>query len=151
MWLTESKDYAAAEPLLREALELRKASLGEQHPDVAASMTALADLLIETRRFEQARELAAQARAIATATLSQTHWRTANAASAEGAALAGLHQYEAAERLLLESYGVLTNDSRALPVFIAGTRRRLASLYNDWGKLDRAAIYLASSGESERR
>jgi hypothetical protein len=37
-------EFAKAEPLLRQALELRKAVLGEKHPDYAASLNNLAAL-----------------------------------------------------------------------------------------------------------
>ena len=37
-------NYAAAEPLLRQALEIRRTALGEDHPDYAASLNNLAVL-----------------------------------------------------------------------------------------------------------
>ncbi len=37
-------DYAAAEPLYRQALEIRRMALGEDHPDYAASLNNLAGL-----------------------------------------------------------------------------------------------------------
>ena len=37
-------DYARAEPLYRQALEIRKKALGENHPDYAASLNNLATL-----------------------------------------------------------------------------------------------------------
>jgi len=143
MWLTESGQYDAAEPMLRTALELRTELLGPNHPDVAGSMTLLADLLIETGRFVEARELAAAAHAICTVALSENHWRTASAASAEGAALAGLRQYASAETLLLQSFAVFRNDAGTLPIVVAKNTRRLADLYRRWGKPDAAARYAA--------
>ena len=80
---------------------------------------------------------------------SPDHWRTANAASAEGAALAGLGQYAAAETLLLDSYAKLGEDSGALPIVVADTTRRLADLYSAWGKSDEAARYQAMLDESD--
>jgi tetratricopeptide (TPR) repeat protein len=143
MWLTESGQYDAAEPMLRTALELRTGLLGPDHPDVAGSMTLLADLLIETGRFVEARELAATAHAICAAALTENHWRTASAASAEGAALTGLRQFAAAESLLLQSFAVFRDDAGALPVIVANNTRRLADLYKRWGKPDAAARYTA--------
>ena len=37
-------DYAKAEPLFRQALEIRKRALGENHPDYASSLNNLAVL-----------------------------------------------------------------------------------------------------------
>jgi thioredoxin-like negative regulator of GroEL len=143
VWLTESGDYATAEPMLRESLALRREVLGPDHVGVASSMTKLADLLIATGRFEEARELAAAAKAICSKTLSDAHWRTADAASAEGAALAGLQQFESAEALLLKSHATLAGDSGALPIVVTNTTRRLAELYSAWGKSAEAARYRA--------
>ncbi len=42
-WLyREIGDYAAAEPLFRQAMEIRRAALGEGHPDYADSLNNLA-------------------------------------------------------------------------------------------------------------
>ena len=64
------------------------------------------------------------------------------AASAEGAALAGQRKYAQAEPLLVKSYNVLSSDAGAMPMFVTETTRRLASLYEDWGKPEQAAEYL---------
>jgi hypothetical protein len=37
--------YAEAKPLFERSLEIRKKALGEDHPDVAASLNNLAELL----------------------------------------------------------------------------------------------------------
>ena len=46
MLLYAKEDLAAAEPLLREALEGRRATLGSGHPDTLASMNYLGLLLM---------------------------------------------------------------------------------------------------------
>ncbi|MDH3747975.1 MAG: tetratricopeptide repeat protein [Gammaproteobacteria bacterium] len=143
MWLLEGGDTESAEPLLRDALELRKKLLGPEHTEVAGSMTLLADLLIESERYQEARQLAADAKVILVQALAEDHWRTAGAMSAEGGALTGLEQFAEAEQLLLKSYEVLKNDSGALPVVVSNTARRLATLYQAWGKADEAAKYRA--------
>ena len=75
--------------------------LGDEHADVARSLTSLAVLLIETTEFDEARMTAAEARSIWSSALDEDNWRSALAISAEGAALAGLGQADAAESLLL--------------------------------------------------
>lgn len=108
-------------------------------------MSLLANLLVATDRYEEALEYARKARAISTAALSDKHWRTAIAISAEGAALAGLEKYAEAETLLLQSYAVLSTDEGAIPVFVTETTQRLARLYEDWGRDEEAEKYLAIS------
>ncbi len=54
--------FADAEGLLERSLEIRRAELGEVHPDVAASLQALATVYGNQARFEEAGDL--QARAI---------------------------------------------------------------------------------------
>ena len=52
-----ANDFASAESLLRDALEVRSKRLGPEHADVAATMTLLAGVLIETKRYDEALQL----------------------------------------------------------------------------------------------
>ncbi len=148
LWLMEIGNYQSAEPLLRQSLALKQDLLGIEHPDYAGTMTLLANLLVATHRYEEARDLAAQARVICVEALSENHWRTMIAVSAEGAALSGLGQYREAEKLLLKSHAVLSTDEAALPVFATETTRQLARLYQSWGKSEEAAQYMALLGDA---
>ena len=47
-------NYAKVESLHRQALEIRKCTLGESHPDYAASLNNLADLYRDTAEFAKA-------------------------------------------------------------------------------------------------
>uniref|UniRef100_UPI000A752B74 tetratricopeptide repeat protein n=1 Tax=Geitlerinema sp. PCC 9228 TaxID=111611 RepID=UPI000A752B74 len=53
--------YEEAEPLYRQALEMRKRLLGEQHPDVATSLNNLAELYRSQGRYDEAEPLYRQA------------------------------------------------------------------------------------------
>ena len=128
MWLVESEEYVEAEALFRDALAIRKRLLNEDHPDIAGSMTLLANLLIATRRYEEALELASNATNISADTFGDDHWRTAIAMSARGAALAGMERFDEAEPLLVRSYKILSEDSGALPMFVAQAAERLDRL-----------------------
>jgi len=106
-------------------------------------MSLLADLLVDTNRFDEARAMAAGAQAIYVQALGPDHWRTAAAASAEGAALAGLKQYDEARTLLAASFAKLKNDSGALPFYVRNATRWMADLYKGLGEPDEAAKYVA--------
>ena len=54
-------DYAKAEPLYRQALEIRKQVLGENHPDYAASLNNLAGLYQPMGDYAKAEPLCRQA------------------------------------------------------------------------------------------
>ena len=91
-------------------------------------MTLLAGVLIETGRYDEALALAADAKALYVKSLGPNHWRTASAANAEGAALAGLKQYEQAQPLLEESRITLQADSAAPRYYVKSSGRWLAKL-----------------------
>ena len=92
---------------MRGALEMRRKLLGPEHADVASSMTLLASLLVETGRYEEALKVARTQKPSAQG-VEPEHWRTASATATEGAALAGLRQFDEAEKLLLASYRCCT-------------------------------------------
>jgi hypothetical protein len=132
-----------AEALLREAVEINTEVHGDDHPDVADSLTLLASCLVAQERFDEAYEKAGAARRMYVAALPAGHWLTAVAASTEGAALTGMQRYAEAETLLVDGYTVLSNDANAIPAFVDEAGRRLVSLYEVWGKPDKAAKVLA--------
>jgi hypothetical protein len=129
MWQMEAGDHASAEPLLREALQMRRKLLGNEHAEVAGSLILLASLLVETGRFEEARGAAAEARAICLQALGAAHWRTAAAASVEGAALLGLGQVGQGAELLVNGLAALRADDGALTFYVDNAARWLAE-YN---------------------
>ena len=126
---------------MRGALEMRRKLLGANHADVAGSMTLLAGLLVETGRYEEALSLASGAKAIRLKALAPDHWRTASAAAAEGGALAGLKRFDEAEKLLLASYEVLHKDKAAVHIYVTGSSRWLAKLYQAKGEPAKADRY----------
>ncbi len=128
-FLVEVGRYAEAERYIRSSLDMRRRLLGNDHQDVASSLTSLAILQVETRKYTEALESARQAVRIYTAAYSATHWRTAIAASAEGAALAGLGRLAEAEKVLPESYRILSSDIGAPKNYAALARRYLDDLH----------------------
>ena len=107
----------------------------------------VANCLVASGEYEEALDLAVEARDIYTAAYSEDHWRTAVATGAEGAALASQRSYTQAEPLLLRSHSVLRQDPNAVPRYVNEATRRLASLYSEWGKPEQAAEFLALAEE----
>ena len=71
-------DDAKAEPLLREALKIRKEALGEKHPDYIATLDRLADVCGANGDFAEARKLDVELLAEMTRRLGKDHWQTVN-------------------------------------------------------------------------
>ena len=71
--LQHTNRFGEAEPLMRRALEIDVATLGEQHPTVAISLNNLAALLQATNRIEEAEPLMRRALEIDVATLGEQH------------------------------------------------------------------------------
>jgi len=153
-WLVESHEYVEAEKDLIEALAMRRRLFGEEHPDVASSLTHLAILQVETHKYSEALESAVAATEVSTKSFSATHWRTAVAQSAQGAARAGLGDYAEAERLLTSSYTTLSNDLGALPTYRNRARGYLEDLYRRWQRpmpAAQLALIAASTVQAEKR
>lgn len=142
-WLTMGGDHVAAEPMIRAGLDMRRRLYGDSHTDVAISEAALAHLYLETQRFEEAHKMADQARRTLSESLSPEHWRTAWATSIEGAALAGLSEYDDAEPMLLNGLKRLQSGpgSGSRHRYIQATEKYLSGLYRTWGKPQLAARY----------
>jgi tetratricopeptide (TPR) repeat protein len=127
-WLTMSGDYAEADQDIHEALAMRRRLLGDHHPSIASSQVVLATLQIAQHHYPEALETARSATDAYSAALSPTHWRTAAAMSAQGAALTGLGRYTEAEPMLTRSGAILSKDG-APPVFRTLNDRYLDALH----------------------
>jgi tetratricopeptide (TPR) repeat protein len=68
--------YGEAEPLYRQALEMRRQLLGTEHPDVASSLLNLGVLYQQQGKYPEAKALYCQALTIAHATLGANHPNT---------------------------------------------------------------------------
>ncbi|MEH1938463.1 MAG: tetratricopeptide repeat protein, partial [Nostoc sp.] len=69
--------YSEAEPLLTQALEMRKRQFAGDHPDVAGSLNNLAELYQSQGRYSEAEPLYIQALAICQRVLGVNHPTTA--------------------------------------------------------------------------
>jgi len=148
LWLALAGEYGEAERYLQDGLAMRRRLFGDTHPDVASSLENLAILQVATHRYADALISARSAAEIYTSALSATHWKTAIAESAEGAALTGLGNYPDAETLLVRSYAILSKDQ-----FVPASFRSLAQNYmktlHDRERLARRAGPRPPSGAAE--
>jgi tetratricopeptide (TPR) repeat protein len=128
-------DYAAAEPLYREALAMRRKLLGDEHPDVARSLDNLATLLREKGDYAAAEPLYREALEIRRAKLPVGHPDTIAAEAGLGRTLAKLGRYAEAEGFLQDAYGAISRAKNS-PLLPPHNRIRilqfLIELYEAW-------------------
>jgi serine/threonine protein kinase/tetratricopeptide (TPR) repeat protein len=141
--LHQEGDDAGAERLHREALAMRRRLLGDEHPDVAQSMTGLAETLLREGKPDEAEPLAREALAVSRKTLPGGHPLIAESESVLGECLTLLNRYEEAQPLLVGSYPVLKSQTGETSKETRGALQRIVSLYEAWGKPDKAARYRA--------
>ena len=102
-------DADAAEPLLRDALDVRRASLGENHPDFATNLSSLGGVLWARGELEAAEPLLRQAAEVRRSALGQGHPKTV-------VSLNSLDQLQRALRVSRESSLALIVDQPQLPM-----------------------------------
>jgi eukaryotic-like serine/threonine-protein kinase len=95
-------EFTAAEPLLREALEVRRELLGERHPDTAESLYLVGSWLMRTGDHATAETKLRQALAIQRASLDPDDLAIADTLSGLIGALRGQDRGAEAEPLILE-------------------------------------------------
>jgi serine/threonine protein kinase/Tfp pilus assembly protein PilF len=148
--LADRGQTAAAEEALEQSLAVRRAIFVKPHPDLAASLVALADFRLEQGDVAVAEELVREALQVQAATLPADHWRNAHARTVLGSCLAARGQFQEAEPLLLDGCDALQAARGAKDRNVQKTLRRLISLYEAWGRSDRAAEWSAVLVTSER-
>ena len=89
-----------AEPLMRRALEIDVAALGEQHPNVATCLSNLATLLQDTNRLGEAEPLMRRALEIDVAALGEQHPNVATRLNNLATLLQDTNRIEEAEPLM---------------------------------------------------
>ena len=134
-----------AEPYYLEVLEIRRRVLGDEHRSTLASINNMGSLLNAQRRYAQSEPILRESVETGMNVLGAEHWRVAEARSLLGESVAGQKRFDEAEPLLLEGYtgleSSLPGGRRAdkLPLAI----ERLITLYDAWGKPDKAGEWRA--------
>lgn len=144
-WFTATGDYVSADRYLEGALQMRRRLFPASHPDIASSLVNVGILQVATHKYEDALVSSRTAAGIYTAALSASNWKTALAESVNGAALAGIGEYQQAEQHLIPSYTTLINDSGALPMYRELARGYVEGLYQRWGRPREAGRYAVTA------
>ncbi|MCP4663356.1 MAG: serine/threonine protein kinase [bacterium] len=134
-----------ARELYEQALEVRRRLLGEEHVQVAVSRRLLAELLLDEGETAAAGSLLAAALDTLRRTAPDGDWRIAVAESVWGSYLVARERYPEAEAYLLASYHLLREVKGEQDLCTRDAARRVAALYEAWGREDEAAAYRAAA------
>ncbi len=138
-----------AERLLREALAIRRGLFGEQHADVAVSLSRLGTLFGLRGDLAGAEPFHREALAIRRTALGEEHPRVATTRGALGETLIGLGRYREAEEVLLAAHALLLAAVGEEHTETQQLVHSLVELYDAWDKPDQAAEYRALLHERE--
>jgi CHAT domain-containing protein/tetratricopeptide (TPR) repeat protein len=131
--------YHDAELYYRQALEVARGLVGEQHPDVAQQLNNLANLYDDTRQFALAESLYTESLRICEATLGPTHDKVATTKRNIARLYVREGRYAEAEPLAREAIEIGTTTLGAENAQLAEFRMTLGDVLLLEGRLDEAS------------
>jgi len=141
LYVNENR-YAQAEPLAREAMDIRRRVLGEQHSETLRSMTTTGQILLNEGHAADAESVLRTALATYESTKADG-WDRYNCQSLLGASLAAQKRYSDAETLVVSGYGALKAREPSIPrenrIAVERAGARVVQLYTEWGKTEQAS------------
>jgi tetratricopeptide (TPR) repeat protein/predicted Ser/Thr protein kinase len=141
-WLYLLKgDYVRAEDEERKALDLLRKYSGPEHPLTADTAVTLGLTLTRAGRAAEGESYLREALAIRKKVSPPDNFIIPYTESALGECLTAQRRYEEAEPVLTDGYTGLIWKLGEKDVRTVEARRRLAKLYDDWGKPDQALLF----------
>ncbi|MCH8146654.1 MAG: serine/threonine protein kinase [Planctomycetes bacterium] len=132
-----------AEPLFREALALRRESLGEVHPDVSLCLDNLGSFLLTRDRLEEAEPILREGLEIRRELFGDGHVNLATSLENLGLLFQRKGDYGEAESLLLEVLRIRERAHGANHPDTQKTMNGVIDLYEAWGRPEKADEYRA--------
>ena len=140
--LDDRGDYAAAEPLYRQALDLSRRVLGPEHPDTATALNNLASLYKSQNRYADAWPLYQQALAVNEKALGPDHLSTGVSLNNLGSLLDDLGRYAEAEPLYARGLAIREAVLGPAHTDTAQSLSNLGMVYSSQGRYAEAAPLL---------
>lgn len=132
--------YGEAEPMSLTALEIRKRTLGDRHPDTATSLNNLAELYKSQGRYRKAEPLYVEALEIKKKELGILHPSMAISQNNLASLYEAQGRYGEAESLYLEALETLTEKLGKRHPDTATSLNNLAGLYESQGRYGEAEM-----------
>jgi serine/threonine-protein kinase len=133
----------------RKSLSVFESALPQNHPRTTKPLMLWGRMLLDEGRPAEAKEKFERVLDIRTSALSEGHYRVATAKSALGACVTTLGDYERAEDLLRSAYDTLLESRGESATHTVTTERRLRTLYEAWGRPQRAKSYQPGAAASQ--
>jgi tetratricopeptide (TPR) repeat protein len=133
-YLNLRAQYAEAEPLLAQALDIRESALGAEHPDVAHSLNSLAWLYDDQGKYGEAEPLYVRALAIREKALGAEHPNVANSLNNLALLYRNQGKYAEAEPLYRRALAIYEKALGAEHPSVATSINNLALLSHNQGK-----------------
>jgi tetratricopeptide (TPR) repeat protein len=149
--LRDRGDLDQAIALFHEVMELDRKNLGEEHPYVALRMNNLAAALVRKGDYPSAEHLFRQSLVIQRKTFPEKSWQIATTKLLLGGCLQEGKKYPEAESLLLEAFPIIKDSFGLAHPRAQAAIRRLVSLYEAWGKPDKAGEYKALAKSADKK
>jgi tetratricopeptide (TPR) repeat protein/DNA-binding XRE family transcriptional regulator len=128
-YLYQRAQYAEAEALYLQALELREQALGPEHPDVAISLSNLTTLYWDQGKFMQVEPLFLRALAVRTQALGPEHPDVASSLNDLALLYKAQDRYDQAEPLFLRALAIREKALDPEHLDMTATLHNLAMLY----------------------
>ena len=143
--------YEEAEPLLLQALEMRKRILGENHADVATSLNNLAGLYKSQGRYEQAEPFLVQALEMRKRIFRENHPHVATSLNNLAYLYYFQGRYEEVEPLLVQALEIFKRIFGENHLHVASSLNNLALLYKSQGRYEQSEPFLVQALEMTKR
>ncbi len=136
--LYRTRNIQDAEPILLQALDIRKTILGQSHIDVATSMRSLGLLYYNTGRFQKAESLFLDALEIRKKVLGEVHPDVAAMFSTLGDLYVDIGNYPKGEAFLLKASEIRISSLGEYHLDVANSLQGLGILYVELGNFSKA-------------
>lgn len=142
-FLVENGFYISAETLLKQAIDVQKNTLGQNHPNYATSLNNLAAMYRITGQYEKAESLNAQAIAIIRNALGEDHPNYAASLNGLAELYHSTGQYGKAEPLYVQAMEICRKVLGEDHLHYAASLNNLAAFYEETGQYDKAeSLYI---------
>jgi tetratricopeptide (TPR) repeat protein len=143
--------YGSAVPLIRKALDKRRAHLGERDPVVAQSLNHLGEALTLTSDYAEAEKRLQEALVIRRGIFGDTHPEVAATLTSLADLMSLTGEYDEAEAYIREALQIRRRLYGEVHADVAASIGDLGASYGDRGDFKQAEVYLRQALELQRK